>query len=178
MGHRGEVEPDSILAAETLEHSLGEVRAIVSDDFVWVPVAVDESLKEGADRLAVQLLDRLGLDPFGELVHRHEKVGQAAARRPERAYHVEALEGEWPSDGYGPKGCSRCVFLLAEALAASAVADHPLGVCEGGWTIETIAHVLGGDGSRRCVVASLALVDILQQPTSFCQLDAVLEDAG
>ena len=89
MRQRGEVQPYSLLAAETLEDALGEVRAVVGDDAVRVAVAVDDVLEKGDDRLAVPLLDWLGLDPLGELVHRYEEVSHAASRRFEGTDHVE-----------------------------------------------------------------------------------------
>ena len=75
MRDRCEVEPDVVDAAETCKGTLGEVGAVVGDDAVWVAVLVDDVAKETDRSLAFQYLDRLCLNPLGELVHRHQKVG-------------------------------------------------------------------------------------------------------
>ena len=42
VGDRREVEPDVVLFAEFGHGSFGEVGAVVRDDAVWEPVAIDE----------------------------------------------------------------------------------------------------------------------------------------
>ena len=67
MRDRCEVEPYAVVATEMCEGALGEVGAIVGDDAVGVAVPVDDVAEETDRGPAVQYLDRLRLDPLGEL---------------------------------------------------------------------------------------------------------------
>ena len=57
---------------ELLSHELG---AVIYDDRIWDPEPVDYVGEELHGLLGLDLDDRSRLDPFGELVHRHQQVG-------------------------------------------------------------------------------------------------------
>jgi hypothetical protein len=86
-----------------------------------VAISHDDFLEECDGCGAVQLLDRLGLNPLGEFVNHYQEVRHAASGSSERAHHIQAPYGKRPGDGDGFQGGSRRVPFLGEALAAIAL---------------------------------------------------------
>ena len=67
---------------------------------------------------------------------------------------------------------------FAEALAPLALEDERLGVFEGCGLVETMAEILGHQGSRCSMVPALALMYVAEDVDAPFLLDAVLEHAG
>ena len=119
----GDVEPDAGPAAELGELSLDEVRPVVRDDAVGVSEAVDDSFEELDCCWSIQFLARLGLYPLRELGHGHQQVCIAAAGPPQRANHVQPLDGKQPGDRNSLECRSRRMLLRYESLTAVAEPD-------------------------------------------------------
>ena len=68
-------------------------------------------------------------------------------------------------------------FGRLKMLAAGTSVDDLLRVLQRGEPEETMAKCFGHDGSRCCVVSTLALVDFFEQPAAFFWVYAALVDA-
>jgi hypothetical protein len=63
-----------VVIAELQEFSTSELRAIVGDDGIRNPEAVDDIREEQHRLLRLDFRDEASLDPLGELVHGDEQV--------------------------------------------------------------------------------------------------------
>jgi hypothetical protein len=66
-----------VVVTEFQEFFASELRAVVSDDGVRNPEAVDDIREEQYRLLGLDFGDGSGLDPLGELVHGDEQVREA-----------------------------------------------------------------------------------------------------
>jgi hypothetical protein len=64
-----------VVVAEVEEFLPRELGAVVGDDRVGYAEVIDDVGEERYRLLGADVDDRLSLDPLGELVDRHEKVG-------------------------------------------------------------------------------------------------------
>jgi hypothetical protein len=69
MSHGGPVHPDVVILAEVQELSAGELGAVVGDDGVWDPEAMDDVGEERHRLLEPDAVQRSDLDPLGEFVN-------------------------------------------------------------------------------------------------------------
>ena len=164
--------------AEFCHGALGEVGAIVRYYTLRVAIPVDELAYELGCRLAVALLDWLGLDPLGELVDRDQEVGETGWGLLERAYHVHAPYGEWPCDGDGLECQTREVRLVGILLASDAPLDDVDGVSVRGEPVEVVSHGFGDQRPGAGVMAAVTGVDVLEDLASLFWLYAALEHAS
>jgi hypothetical protein len=63
-----------VVVAELQEFSTGELRAVVGDDGIRNPKAVDDIHEEQHHLLGLDFGDEVSLDPLRELVHGDEQV--------------------------------------------------------------------------------------------------------
>jgi hypothetical protein len=82
----------------------GELGAIVCDDTVGNPKAMDNVGEKEHSLLGPDAGDGTGLDPLGEFVDCDEQVGEAAGCPFQWSDKVEPLNGERPRDGNGLQG--------------------------------------------------------------------------
>ena len=75
--HSRPVHTDVEIVAEPQELLACELSAVIRDDRIWDSEPVDYVGEELHGLLGLDLDDRSRLDPFGELVHRHQQVGVA-----------------------------------------------------------------------------------------------------
>ena len=68
---------DVVVIVECQELVAGELRPIIGDDGVWNPEPVDDISEEQHRLLGFDLIDRASLNPFGELIDRHQQMGVA-----------------------------------------------------------------------------------------------------
>ena len=76
----GPVDPDVLLIAELNEFFTGDLRAIICDDGVRYPKAMDDVEEEQHGLLGFDHGDRSSFDPFCELVYGDKQVGVASGR--------------------------------------------------------------------------------------------------
>jgi hypothetical protein len=70
---------DVVVVAEIQKLFTNELGAIVRDDAVGNPKAVDDVGKKEHSLLEPDAGDRMGLDPLGKFVNSDEQVGEAAS---------------------------------------------------------------------------------------------------
>ena len=68
---------DVVVVTERQELAAGELCPVVSDDGVWNLEPVDDISEEQHRLLGFDLIDWASLDPFGELIDRHQRMGVA-----------------------------------------------------------------------------------------------------
>ena len=78
-----------------------EICPVVGDDGVGDAELVNDVNKELDSLLGVGFGDRLGLDPFGEFIHRYQEVSKPSRSLFEGTDHVETIDCERPRDGDG-----------------------------------------------------------------------------
>jgi hypothetical protein len=74
MSHGGLVHPDVVILAEVQELSTGELGAVVGDDGVRDPEAMDDAGEERHRLLRPDAIQRSDLDPLGEFVDGDQQV--------------------------------------------------------------------------------------------------------
>jgi hypothetical protein len=85
---------------------------------------VDNVKKKLDDLLGTRLNDRFGLNPFGELVHHDEQMGEATRSLLEGPNHIESPDREWPCEGDSLKRLCWQVGLPGVELAPLACVDN------------------------------------------------------
>jgi hypothetical protein len=94
--------------------------AIVRNDTVGNPKAVDDVSEKEHSLLGPDADDRTGLDPLGKFVNGNEQVGETASCPFQGSDKVEPPNGKRPCDGNGFQGMSWEVCLMSIVLAAFA----------------------------------------------------------
>jgi hypothetical protein len=138
-----------MVVTEIQEPLAGELGAIVRDDVVGNPKAMDDVGDEQHGLLRPDAGDGSGLDPLGKFVNGDEQVGEAPGCFLQGSDQVEPPDGEWPSDGDGLQGMSREMGLPCVVLAYFAGAYQLNGVKDRGWPIEALPECVSDKGSRR-----------------------------
>jgi hypothetical protein len=97
--------------AEVQKFFASELGAVVRDDTVGDPKAMDDVSEEEHSLLRPDAGDGAGLDPLGEFVDCDELVGEAASRPFQRSNKVEPPNSKRPCDGDGLQGVYREMCL-------------------------------------------------------------------
>jgi hypothetical protein len=92
---------DVMIIAEFQEPFVGELGAVVRDDVVGNPKAMDDVGEEQRDLLRSDVGNGTGLDPLGKLVNGDEQVGAAPSCSLQGSDQVKPPNGERPCDGNG-----------------------------------------------------------------------------
>jgi hypothetical protein len=100
-----------MVVAEIQKIFTSELGAVVRDDTVGDPKAMDDVSEEEHSLLGPDAGDGAGLDPLGEFVDCDEQVGEAASRPFQRSDKVEPPNGKRPCDGDGLQGVCRKMCL-------------------------------------------------------------------
>ena len=99
VGHDGLINADVVLIAESEELLLGELRAIVHDNGVWDPKAMDDVKEEQHGLLRLDHGDRSSLYPLCKLVYGDKHMCIAPGRPLEMSDQIEPPNHKWPCDG-------------------------------------------------------------------------------
>jgi hypothetical protein len=126
----------------------------------------------------VEFSDWFGLDPLGEFIHRHKKVGISPGCLFESPNQVPPPYIEWPRDGYGLEGLGQHVCLPHVVLATFAGADDPLGIRHGGGPVESLPECFSDQPLWGHIVPACPDVDFCEQLLSFLGRNALLSDSG
>ena len=110
---------DVVVVAEHQELAAGELRLVVSDDGVRNPKPMDDISEELHHLFGFDLIDRMSLDPLGELIDCYQLMGVALGGLLQRPNHVEPPYGEWPCYGDGLEGLGREMRLSRIVLHPS-----------------------------------------------------------
>jgi hypothetical protein len=98
---------DVVAVAEIQKLFTSELGAIVCDDTVGDPKAMNNVGEEEHSLLGPDAGDRAGLDPLGEFVDCDEQVGEAASCPFQWSDKVEPPNGKRPCDGDSLQGMCR-----------------------------------------------------------------------
>ena len=131
-----------------------ELRAIVSDDGVWDPKAVDDICKERHRLLGPDADLGSDLNPLEEFVDGYQQVLEAPGCLLQGSDEVQTPYDKRPSDGYCLQGLSGQVRLSRVELTPSAGAYNPSGVGHCGRLVETLSESVSYEGSRCCMVTA------------------------
>jgi hypothetical protein len=96
-----------VAVAEIQKLFASELGAIVCDDTVRDPEAMNNAGEEEHSLLGPDAGDRAGLDPLREFVDRDEQVGEAASCPFQWSDKVEPPNGKRPCDGDSLQGMCR-----------------------------------------------------------------------
>ena len=89
---------DVVFIVELEELLSSELRAVVHDDGVWDPKAMDDVKEEQHGLLGLDRRDRLSLYPLCKLVYGDKQVGVAPRRPFEGSDQIEPPDCERPCD--------------------------------------------------------------------------------
>jgi hypothetical protein len=106
VSYGGLVHTDVVVLAEVQEFLPGELRAIVGDDGVWDPKAMDDVGEERHRLLGPDAGQGSDLDPLGEFVDGDQQVRAAPGCLLQGTHEVQSPYGERPGDGYRLQGLS------------------------------------------------------------------------
>jgi hypothetical protein len=111
-----------MVIAEFQEPFAGKVGAVVRDDVVGNPKAMNDVGEEQRGLLRSDVGNGTSLDPLGKLVNGDEQVGEAPSCFLQGSDQVEPPNGERSCDGNGLQGMSQemglpCVVLESFAGA-------------------------------------------------------------
>ena len=154
MSHGGPVHPDVVILAEVQEFSAGELGAVVGDDGVRDPEAMDDVGEERHRLLGPDAGQGSDLDPLGEFVDGDQQVRVAPGRLLQGTDEVQTPYSKGPGDGYRLQSLSGQVGLLRVELTPLAGAYNPSGIDHRGWPVKTLSEGIPNEGSRRCVVTA------------------------
>ena len=93
------VDVDVIFIVESEKLLFDELRAIVHDDGVWDPKAMDDVKEEQHGLLGLDSRDRSSLYPLCKLVYGDKQVRTTPERPLERSDQIEPPDHERPRDG-------------------------------------------------------------------------------
>jgi hypothetical protein len=102
-----------VVVAEIQKLLTSKLGAIVRDDTVGNPKAVDDVSEKEHSLLGPNVGDRTGLDPLGEFVDGNEQVGEAAGCHFQRPDKVKPPNGKRPRDGMVCRACAGRWVCLA-----------------------------------------------------------------
>jgi hypothetical protein len=111
---------DVVVVVEIQKLFTSELDAIIYDDVVGNPKAVDDVGKKEHSLLRPNAGDRTGLDPLGKFVNGNKQVGETASCPFQGSDEVEPPNNERPCDRNGLQGMRREMGLPCIVLAAFA----------------------------------------------------------
>ena len=97
--HGGPINADVVFIAESEELLSGELYAVVHDDGVRDPKAMDDVKEEQHGLLGLDRGDRSSLYPLCKLIYGDKQVCVAPRRPLERSDQIEPPDHKWPCDG-------------------------------------------------------------------------------
>jgi hypothetical protein len=100
MSYGGPVHPDVVILAKIQEFFAGELGAVVGDDGVWDPEAMDDVGEERHRLLGPDAVQGSDLDPLGEFVDGDQQVRVAPGRFLQGTDEVQTPHSKGPGDGY------------------------------------------------------------------------------
>jgi hypothetical protein len=106
--------------AEIQKLLTSKLGAVVRDDTVGDPKAMDNVGEEEHSLFGPDTGDRAGLDPLGEFIDGNEQVGEAASCSFQGSDKVEPPNGKRPCDGNGLQGVCWKMDLSRIVLATFA----------------------------------------------------------
>ena len=151
---------DVMVIAESQKLHVGELCPIVGDDCVRNPEPVDNVSEEHHCLLGFDSIDRMSLDPLGELIDCYQQMGVALGGLLQRPNHVEPPYGERPCDRDGLKGLSREMRLPCVVLASLIGAYELGGVSNCRWLVEPLAEGVSDEHLRRYMVPAISHVQV------------------
>jgi hypothetical protein len=107
-----------VVVAEIQKLFASELGAIVRDDTVGDPKAMNNIGEEEHNLLGPDAGDRAGLDPLGEFVDCDKQVGEAASCPFQGSDKVEPPNGKRPCDGDSLQGMCQKMGLSHIVLTA------------------------------------------------------------
>jgi hypothetical protein len=105
-----------VVVAEIQKLFPSKLGAVVRDNTVRNPEAMDDVGEEEHSLLGPDAGDRAGLDPLGEFVDYDEQMGEAASCPSQRSNKVEPPDSKRPCDGYSLQGVCRKMGLSRVVL--------------------------------------------------------------
>ena len=105
MRHSGLIDADVVFIVESEELLSGELRAVVRDDGVWDPKAMDDVEEEQHGLLGLDRVDRPSLYTLRKLVYGDKQVCIAPGCPLERSDQIEPPDHEQPREG----DCLECL---------------------------------------------------------------------
>jgi hypothetical protein len=138
VSYGGPVHPDVVILAEVQELSAGELGAVVGDDGVWDPKAMDDVGEEHHRLFGPDVVQGSDLDPLGEFVDGDQQVRVAPGCLLQGIDEVQTPHSKRPGDGYCLQSLSEQVGLLRVELTPLAGAYNPSGIGHRGWPVETL----------------------------------------
>jgi hypothetical protein len=109
-----------MVIAKFQEPFASELGAVVRDDAVGNPKAMDDVGEEQCGLLRSDVSNGTGLDPLGKLVNGDEQVGEAPGCSLQGSDQVEPSNSERPCDGNGLQDMSQKMGLPYVVLASFA----------------------------------------------------------
>jgi hypothetical protein len=128
VSYDGPVHTDVVVLAKVQELLPGELRAIVSNDGVWDPEAMDDVAEERHCLLGPDAGLGSDLDPLGEFVDGDQQVREAPGCLLQGTDEVQTPYCKRPCDGYCLQGLSGQVRLSCIELTPLAGAYNPSGI--------------------------------------------------
>jgi hypothetical protein len=100
VSYGGPVHTDVVVLAEVQELFSDELRAIVGNDGVRDPKAMDDACEERHRLLGPDAGQGSDLDSLGEFVDGDQQVREAPGCLLQGTNEVQTPYGKWPGDGY------------------------------------------------------------------------------
>jgi hypothetical protein len=130
VSHDGPVHPGVVILAEVQELSAGELGAVVGDDGLRDPEAMDDVGEEWHRLFRPDAVQGPDLDPLGEFIDGDQEVRVAPGGLLQGADEVQTPYSKRPGDGYRLQSLSGQVGLPCVGLTPLAGADNSSGVGE------------------------------------------------
>jgi hypothetical protein len=145
---------DVVAFAEVQELLPSELRAIVDDDGVWDPKAMDDICEERHRLLGPDAGQGSDLNPLGKFVDGDQQVLEAPGCLLQGTDEVQTPYGKRSSDVYCLRGLSGQVHLSHVELTPSTGAYNPSGIGHRGRPVETLLESVSHEGPRCCMVTA------------------------
>src|SRR6185312_15514930 len=140
--------------AERQELLARELGAVVGDNRVRDLEPEDDVGEELDCLLGFDLADGSSLDPFGELVDRHQQVGEAPGCPLQRTDEVQPPLGERPRDGDGLQSMGRKMCFSSIELAPLAGPHNVSGVGDCSGPVKALSKRVTHESAWRGVMAA------------------------
>ena len=142
MHHGGPINPDVVFIVELEELLFSELHAVVCDDGVWDPKAMDDVDEEQHSLLGLDRGDQPSLYPLCKLIYGDKQVGVAPGRPFERFDQIEPPDRERPRDGDHLECLSRQVGLPSIVLTPFVGAHNLFDVGYCGRPVEALTECI------------------------------------
>ena len=136
--HGGPIDADVVFIAESEELLSDELRAVVRDDRVWDPKAMDDVKEEQHGLLGFDHRDWSSFYPLCKLVYGDKQVRIAPRRPLERSDQIEPLDHKRPRGGDHLECLGRQVGLPSVVLTPFIGAHNLFSVGYNIWLVEVL----------------------------------------